>query len=248
MVVKMQINDDTVAVYDAQQDEKRITENKKVLSKEIRRDLRYALEIQNAEKTAEVISDILGRIDQRSAERKEVVDICLEICYLVSAVVPNGDAIIKRVCNEESAVSYAYYNKNIPSLLQWMVALKNELQEEFGGSDVQSNNIVTWAKEYIGKHLESKFGLEEVAEYLEISPGYLSSIFKKQTGMGFSDYVTMERVVKAQELLSTGTFKIYEVAWKLGFENQYYFSRVFKKTTGKSPSEFVESVRKGNNH
>jgi YesN/AraC family two-component response regulator len=63
----------------------------------------------------------------------------------------------------------------------------------------------------------------------------------EQTGVGFSDYITTQRIEKAKQLLLSGDVKIYEAAEALGFESAFYFSKVFKKKEGCSPKEFIQS-------
>ncbi|WP_312894782.1 response regulator transcription factor [Paenibacillus eucommiae] len=91
---------------------------------------------------------------------------------------------------------------------------------------------------YIDEHYAEELTLHELADAVQVSPNYLSSLFKKETGINFADYLLQHRIEKAKELL-LGTFcKTYEVAEQTGFANQSYFSRAFKKITGVGPKEF----------
>lgn len=218
---------------------------KKLLPPEMQKEFIYALEIRNIEKTEQIFSRVIQSIKTEHPEREQAIDVCMKMCYLISSVVMEGNVIVENACGGVRVSAYAYQHKSIASILEWLKRLEQEVVSSFGvPENGQISVVIIDAKKYIKEHLESKFSLDDVAQFLNISSGYLSSAFKKQTNMGFSDYVTAERIVRAQELLAVGTYKVYEVAWKLGFDNQYYFSKVFKKTTGKTPSEFVESVRK----
>ena len=73
---------------------------------------------------------------------------------------------------------------------------------------------------------------------LDVSPIYLSHLFKKETGITFSGYVTSLRIERAKELLRQGDKKIYEISDLVGYQTVQYFSKVFKKETGKNPKEF----------
>ena len=83
--------------------------------------------------------------------------------------------------------------------------------------------------------------LASIADVLNISPGYLSSNFKKFTNSTLSDYIAFVKIEKAKELIDQHEYLMYEISGMLGFENPYYFSKVFKKMTGISPREYESS-------
>ncbi|MNI95720.1 HTH-type transcriptional regulator YesS [compost metagenome] len=76
---------------------------------------------------------------------------------------------------------------------------------------------------------------------MHVSTTYLSTIFKKITGVNFSDFLTETRMQAAMEWLGKEDLKTYEVAERVGYSNPQYFSVSFKKHTGKTPSEFRQS-------
>lgn len=98
---------------------------------------------------------------------------------------------------------------------------------------------VKLAKEYIHQNRFQKISLNEVASALEITPGYLSRIFKKVAQKSFSDYVAEQKIEEAKLLLLKDNNRIYEVSDMLGYEDPYYFSKVFKKVTHMTPSEYI---------
>ena len=104
---------------------------------------------------------------------------------------------------------------------------------------LEKKRLVSQVQQYINSHLTEQLFLNATADLFYLSPGYLSTIFKKYCGMSFTEYVNYQKILLAKELLLTQEMKIYEIASYLGFENTYYFSKVFKKITGISPSDFV---------
>ncbi len=80
--------------------------------------------------------------------------------------------------------------------------------------------------------------LADVAQRVGISPGYLSTLFQRQMAKGFVDYLNEIRIEHACTYLLQNYLKAYEIAYKVGFKDEKYFSRVFKKIKGKSPSEY----------
>ncbi|MFB5196587.1 response regulator [Neobacillus sp. KR4-4] len=94
------------------------------------------------------------------------------------------------------------------------------------------------AKEYIEIHYADSLTLEQVAEYVELSPFYFSKLFKDRFGMTFIDYLTEIRIKHAKaEMVDPGK-SLKEICYSIGYKDPNYFSRVFKKHTGLSPTEF----------
>lgn len=100
--------------------------------------------------------------------------------------------------------------------------------------------LVREAKKYIKEHRYTPITLKEVADHLHISAGYLSGIFSKFEEMGFANYVNKIKILEAKRLLKQEHLKIYEVSFRLGYENSSYFSKIFKKYTGHTPKEYLE--------
>ncbi len=88
-----------------------------------------------------------------------------------------------------------------------------------------------------------EFSLQEAADSVGLSVAYLSRIFRKEAGCTFVDYLTNLRMRKASILLHDEEMKIYEVAEKVGYTSQQYFSLVFKKKLGISPAEYRQSIK-----
>lgn len=100
------------------------------------------------------------------------------------------------------------------------------------------NHFVKLAKEYVEEHYYENLTLADVAQKAGISAGYLSTLFQKELSYGFIDYLQEVRIEHACTYLQQGYFKSYEIAYKVGFKGEKYFSKVFKKIMGQSPSEY----------
>lgn len=102
----------------------------------------------------------------------------------------------------------------------------------------KDSRYISQAKEYIYDHLDQNITLNEVAEMLYINPSYFSTLFKKETGETFSNYITQTRIGRAKELLRDLKYSISEVSTMVGYQDSKYFSKVFQKTVGIKPSKF----------
>ncbi len=98
--------------------------------------------------------------------------------------------------------------------------------------------LVTRAVALIGERYAEKLTLRDVAGSIHINESYLSKLFKKELGVGFTDYLNSLRIQKSVELLSQPDMNLLEIAGRVGFEDQSYFTKVFKKITGKTPRQF----------
>ncbi len=116
-------------------------------------------------------------------------------------------------------------------------ALSNQLvlQEESAESPFSKR-----AKAYLAEHQSEEINLEQVAQALHVSTFYFCKMFKKATGLTFTDYLGRVRVERAKSLLLNPNLRISEVAYEVGFGSLTHFNRVFRKLVGESPTDFRE--------
>ena len=102
---------------------------------------------------------------------------------------------------------------------------------------------ITDAKHFIQQHYQESLRLEDVSNAVGFNATYFSAMFKKETGQNFMDYLTELRMNKAKELLCGDECSVQDVAEQVGYRDLKYFSRLFKKTTGISPSDYKKLYR-----
>ena len=127
-----------------------------------------------------------------------------------------------------------------------LLQMANRAADElFGGEEEiqidsaeEKNVLVELAREYVEEHYYENLMLTDVAQKAGISAGYLSTLFQRQLSRGFVDYLNEIRIEHACAYLRQNYLKTYEIAYKVGFRDEKYFSRVFKKIKGLSPSEY----------
>lgn len=101
------------------------------------------------------------------------------------------------------------------------------------------------ARKFIAEHSGEELSLRKVAKTANVSANHLSEKFKEVTGVNFVDYVALIRFEEACNLLLNSNRRISEIAFAVGFQSLSQFNRVFKRLSGKSPSEYRAGSRDG---
>ncbi|WP_313559248.1 response regulator [Ruminiclostridium cellobioparum] len=112
-------------------------------------------------------------------------------------------------------------------------------------NEVVSNYVVREAITFIKQNYNKDIGLELIAEHIGYSESYLSRVFNKEMNMSILNYLNTVRINKAKELLMDYKLKNYEIADKVGFNTAIHFNIVFKKITGKTPTEYRNNFGNG---
>ena len=125
---------------------------------------------------------------------------------------------------------------------QHLSALSNQIL-------VQQENaeppLITSAKAFITEHQTENLSLGDVSKAINSSPFYFCKLFKKVTGINFTDYLSRIRVERAKNLLLNPNLRVIEIAFEVGFQSLTHFNRVFKHTVGQSPTRYREQLLGG---
>lgn len=124
---------------------------------------------------------------------------------------------------------------------QQMTALFQKIQAH---ATPQHSRPIRQAQQLIQQNLAAPLKLELVAQRVGLSPVYFSAVFKKETGIGFSDYINQCRIAQAKQLLAETGLKILAISSAVGFSSPRYFSRVFRELVGVRPSEYRIAVQR----
>lgn len=105
-------------------------------------------------------------------------------------------------------------------------------------SSINHVNVIKNASKYVHLHLSEPIRLNDVAGYVNLSPNYFSSLFKREMNLSFADYVNQTRIKESQYLLETTDYSILDIAISVGYNNQNYFTTIFRKFTGITPKQY----------
>ena len=101
---------------------------------------------------------------------------------------------------------------------------------------------VTRARQFIAEHQADEISLGDVARAVNTSTFYFCKLFKKATGLNFTEYLSRIRVEKAKNLLLNPNLRVSEIAYQVGFQSLTHFNRVFRKLAGQSPTHYREKL------
>lgn len=134
-----------------------------------------------------------------------------------------------------------FYNINRYS--EWMIHLVTEFVMHMEKrSEVRSVDTISAVKAYIHEHLSGDLTLDHVSEQVFISPKYLSKLFKEETGIVYSEYVTNQRMERARELMTQREITVEQVASTVGYRTPAYFIKKFKEIHGCTPKNFMRNL------
>lgn len=214
----------------------------------LKKDMAEAIHQNDSDKLRKILEQVVNIFKEYKLRKEQAINGCINLYYFISSFYENESS------TPEVTFPYAMdvmgkLNRidSLQGIIQW---LSNFVESVCNVLDIrrQSKEItkadvmIDMVKKYIEGHVNERLTLGHVANKMGISQGYLSSIFKKQSGSNFSDYVSEIKIEKSKEYIATHQYMIYEVSDKLGFDNAYYFSKVFKKVTGMTPREFEKTL------
>ena len=190
-----------------------------------------------------LLNDLLGYIFFSSAGNFEIIRArVFELTVLLSRAAVDGGADP----NQIFGMNYTYIRQinqlsSIDQLCIWLSEVMNKFTDYvFRFSDVKHIDVIRKAVDYIRKNHQNKISLEEVANHVYLSPSYFSKIFKDEMNCNFNAYLNAVRVEKSKQLLILDKISLIDIAGTVGFEDQSYFSKVFKKMTGVTPGKYRE--------
>jgi two-component system response regulator YesN len=164
------------------------------------------------------------------------VDIVLATAQLVNELGGDVDQIIPELDSIEMTLT------NIKTTEQLREQARKILIGALAFRDSRTSNhagMVQQAKQYIDRHyMDPALSLNQVAAQVNLSPSYFSVVFGQATGQTFKEYLTEIRIKKAKELLRMTTQGSADISYQVGFSDPHYFSYVFRRNTGLSPTQF----------
>ena len=192
-------------------------------------------------RSQEMLNTLLGAIYfQSDGDFKVIKARAIELLVLLSRASIQGGAQVNEIfwLNNEYIQQIQDIDR-MDDLNVWLTDIMHRLVSYvFDFESVKHSDVIFKAVEYIKAHLTEKITLNDVADYVYLSKSYLSRIFKQEMNCSLTTYISRLRIEKARELLLDNRINIVDIAYMIGFEDQSYFTKVFKQITGVSPGKY----------
>ena len=127
---------------------------------------------------------------------------------------------------------------SIEQIIDYIVSLLHRFHDCYSAGTRLNHKVVTQAKDYIARHYNETVTLKDLAKLTNMNASYLSNLFKKEMGMNYSDYIADLRISIAKRLLKDGCYSVQQISEKVGYKDEKYFRKLFKKVSGISIGEF----------
>lgn len=209
------------------------------------KNLIHAVLSGNIQGAKALLNEMLGQIYFTSGNNIEIIKVrTIELIALLSR------ATYEAGSNETSIYhmteSFMHQISNVKNLTDLSYILLETLDQftnlVFSHSSGNNLSVVKKSIAFINERYNQNITLDMVAKHVGLNPAYFSSLFKKEMGINFSNYLMNLKIDNAKLLLKNSNLPLIDVAVELGFDNQSYFSNVFKRITGMTPKQYRQTL------
>ncbi len=205
----------------------------------------------------EVKKDVFKAIESQEADR--IREGCAQLCHSLTNTNELSRiyiqhllySIVKELYDKMPQVEYEdvlnvagefFTEKKPEKLLRDFLNAVDRILTTAAKDSTDYLELIGRIKRFIQKDYKSNLSLVDVAEAVNLTPAYVSHIFKKETGQGIVEYITELKMKKAKQLLEDKNLKIIQIAKICGYENQSYFNKLFKIYYGMTPKQYREEL------
>lgn len=192
----------------------------------------------------ELLNDLLGHIYfNADFDLDKIKARVVELIVLLSRATIDAGADMNEIllCNTGYLREIEQFH-SLEELSVWVTGIMHRfISYTFDFTQVKHSNVVHKVMEYVRSHYDQKITLDDLAQHVYLSRTYLSSIFKEETGQSLFAYINEVRVEKSKRLLLDEAIRLVDIAGLCGFEDQSYFTKVFKKLSGVSPKKYRDT-------
>ncbi|OCT12558.1 hypothetical protein A8709_32595 [Paenibacillus pectinilyticus] len=145
----------------------------------------------------------------------------------------------------ENNVYTAFLKRStIPDMKNWLLEfVASECQAVAGQLNNDDNSHISRLMELINQQIVSDVSLSVLATQLGLNSAYISRLFKQETGQNFSEYIKELRIERSKQMLAQTELQIQQIAEQIGYNNSYYFIRIFKESVGMTPGEYKKLIK-----
>ena len=188
-----------------------------------------------------ILNELLGHVLFNNGNNIEITRArVLELMIVLSRAAVEGGGNLEMVFG----LNFKYLNEvstlnNVEKLCEWIIKVLDRFSEcMYNIENINNFHIIKKSMEYINDNVSTNISLDSVAEYVYLSPSYFSRLFKKEMGINFIDYLNKVRIEESKKYLTDLKISLSDIAHTVGFTDQSYYTKVFKKIEGISPGQY----------
>lgn len=208
------------------------------------KELMSKISIGDKQASQKILNELLGYVFFSSGKDFEVIKArTLELVVLLSRAALEGGADSEEIFGLNfNYLSEIHHFRKVEELTVWLSKIMARFTDcVFNLADIRHKDTIFKAIVYIKRNYMKRITLEEVAGHVYLNPSYFSKIFNAEIKSTFVSYVNSFRIKAAKDLLLDSSIPLAEISNLAGFEDQSYFTKVFKKATGVTPGRYRES-------
>lgn len=178
------------------------------------------------------VMELIQYYEKQGASIVEAQQRGMEALWIISRVLLEAGVQLDKPLFSFQAQDYRQLISEIEYLLDKQITTITAHQERL------EPDVVHQIKQYIILHSQEDISLEMIAKRVDLSPFYISKVFKEQLGINYIDFLTECRIQKAKSMMSDPELSLKEITFEVGYNDPNYFSKVFKKVCGVSPTDY----------
>ena len=185
--------------------------------------------------------DMVVKCRETAVSPKLFINSCIAVCYQLSAYVQffTSNAHLALV---EDTVFQLQRVETAQESERHMLSLMDYIHD-VARKHPRDSPAIEKSIDYIAGHYSEKLSLDEISSYVYLNKSYFSELFKKEIGINYNDYINQVRIQRACELMAEGRYTLSDIAQMVGFSDQNYFSKVFKRIVGESPKRYQKALK-----
>lgn len=188
-------------------------------------------------KIEKLFAEFIDRQEQRNQPLIYSQQRLLELFWIIQRAIEDLGVVSLTTFLSFQSTSYRQLRAEVEGIL---TQAASQYVAYFSSSE---SNKVLLVKRHIEEHSHEQLSLERLAELVDLNPMYLSKLFKEKVGKNYIDYLTECRMHHAKQLLKDPEKSLKEIAYDIGYHEPNYFSKVFKKICGQTPSDYRKQVQ-----
>jgi two-component system, response regulator YesN len=190
-----------------------------------------------------ILNELLGYVFfNHYGDNNRIIAMCIELIVVMSRAAVEGGARYEEVCKiTHSIYEKAFNSVDIEVICMWLLDMLEKMILLIFPMTIDKKEqmaVIKKSIQYMNQHLRENLTLEQVAKHVNLSTTYFSRLFSGEMQTTFVEYLSMIRVEQSKIYLANEEYSISDIALMLGFSDQSYFSKVFKKIEGITPGKY----------